>query len=77
MSAKSILNYTVSEMVASRSRATKGALVMLHELNGEIVELIQVTGVAEIDGELWLVDNEDIEDDIWDDTEDDEPYLFD
>jgi len=77
MSAEHTLNYTVSKMVASRSRATKGALVMLHELNGEIVELIQVTGVAEIDGELWLVDNEDIEDDIWNDTEDDESDLFD
>ena len=31
----------------------------------------------EIDGELWLVDNEDIEHDIWDDTEGDEPDLFD
>lgn len=77
MSAETTLRYKVSAMVASRSRATKGALVMLHELNGEIVELIQVTGIAEIDGELWLVDNEDFEEDIWDDTEGDEPDLCD
>jgi len=77
MSAEHTLNYKVSAMIASRSRATKGALVMLHELNGEIVELIQITGVAEIDGELWLVDNESFESDIWDDTEDDESDLFD